>query len=823
MNAVATKTGFGDRPRALAPKPPLAAIALVSAAAIGYEILLLRLFSIIQWHHFAYMIISLALLGYGVSGTFLAIAGRWPQRSYTALFAANAVFFGFSSVGCFLLAQRVPFNPLELLWEPRQFLLLAAIYVLLSIPFFFAANCIGLSFYRFRGRVGRIYGSDLLGAGVGAAGVIVLLLALSPSEALRALGALGPVAAALAVFGSGVNRRWLAAALLAATAAVPLLLPGPWTDLRMSPYKGLSQALRVSGTKVVEQRFSPFGLLSVVESRKIPFRHAPGLSLLSPAGPPDQLAVFTDGGAFTVINRYRENEAPPAYLDFLTSALPYRLLRRPKVLVVGAGGGTDVLQALYHRAESIDAVELNPRMADLMRRDYAAFAGRIFDRQNVRLHVIEARAFAAASEDRFDLIQMALVDAFGPSSAGLLALNESYLYTVEALERFLARLAPGGLLAITRWTKLPPRDGPKLLATAIAALRKSGVARPERRLALIRSWKTSTLLVKNGEFSGDDVAVIRRFCRRRAFDIAYMPGLLAEETNRHNRLGRDYFFEAASALLGAGGEDFAGRYKYDIAPATDDRPYFFNFFKWRLLPEVFGLRGMGGLGLMEWGYPVLAATLVQAAAAGLLLILLPLWIGGRGGTAPSGIRRHRVLIYFLALGLAFLFVEIAFIQKFILFLIHPLYAAAVVLSAFLVFAGLGSLFSTRLRQRGIAGTRPGNPCLLAAAAIAAIAAGLLALLPSLLPLLAPLPEPVKVVVTFLLIAPLAFFMGMPFPLGLARLGEQDAKLIPWAWAINGCASVLAAVLATLLAVEFGFTAVVVLAVGFYGAAAWAYF
>ncbi len=813
MYAATTKTGFGDR-------PPLAAIALISTAALGYEILLLRLFSIIQWHHFAYMIISLALLGYGASGTFLAITGRWPRRSYTALFAANAVFFGFSSVGCFLLAQRVPFNPLELFWEPRQSLGLAAIYGLLSVPFFFAANCIGLSFYRFRDRVGRIYASDLLGAGIGAAGVIVLLLALFPSEALLALAALGPLAAALAVLGSAVNRRWLVVALLAATAAAPLLLPGPWTDLRMSPYKGLSQALRVSGAKVLEQRSSPFGLLSVVESRKVPFRHAPGLSLLSPSGPPDQLAVFTDGGALTVINRYREKEAPPAYLDFLTSALPYHLLRRPKVLVVGAGGGSDVLQGLYHQAESIDAVELNPRMADLMRRDYSAFAGRIFDRQNVRLHVTEARAFAAATEGRFDLIQMALVDAFGPSSAGLLALNESYLYTVEALEGFLARLAPGGLLAITRWTKLPPRDGPKLLATAIAALRKSGVARPGRRLALIRGWKTSTLLVKNGEFGGDDIAAIRRFCRGRAFDIAYMPGLLAEETNRHNRLGRAYFFEAARVLLGPGGEDFTGLYKYDISPATDDRPYFFNFFKWRLLPEVFGLRGMGGLGLMEWGYPVLAATLVQAAAAGLLLILLPLWIGGRGAAAPCVIRRYRVLIYFLALGFAFLFIEMAFIQKFILFLSHPLYAAAVVLSAFLVFAGLGSLFSARLRQRGIAGMRPGNPCLFAAAAIAA---ALLALLPSLLPLLAPLPEPVKAVVAVLLIAPLAFFMGMPFPLGLARLGEQDAALIPWAWAINGCASVLAAVLATLLAVEFGFTAVVLLAVGFYGAAAWAYF
>lgn len=267
--------------------------------------------------------------------------------------------------------------------------------------------------------------------------------------------------------------------------------------------------------------------------------------------------------------------------------------------------------------------------------------------------------------------------------------------------------------------------------------------------------------------------------------------------------------------MGPDGNDFIRRYKYDIRPATDDRPYFFNFFRWRLLGELYALRGRGGFGLLEWGYPVLALTLAQAVLIALALIPLPLLAvrarRGGGGTA----RKTSVLVYFLSLGLAFLFVEIAFIQKFILFLASPIYAVAVVLCGFLVFAGLGSRVSGRLLGHA-------KPCLAPVVAIVVFAVTYLFLLAPLFEELIMLPLAGKVAVSLLLIAPLAFAMGLPFPLGISRLGEAHPGLIPWAWAINGCASMLGAVLATVVAIQFGFSAVILAAVGLYGIAATAF-
>ncbi len=787
-----------------APAPPLAAVALLSAAALGYEVLLLRLFSIVQWHHFAYMIISLALLGYGVSGTVLALLGERAGRHFETLFMAAASLFGAAAVGCFLAAQRVPFNPLELLWDASQPARLAAIYLVLAVPFLFAATGIGLAFVRFRDRIGRVYGADLLGAGGGALGVLGLLFVAMPMDALSVIGALGPVAAALA---AGQARRWgpmVAAAALAAGLAVL-----PAGTLGITPYKGLSQTLETAGARVLSESSSPLGLLTVVDSPRIPFRHAPGLSLASPVGPPEQLGVFTDGDAYAAINRSDPGGPPPGHFAYLTSALPYALRQDPRVLVLGAGVGGDVLQALGQGAAAVDAVEINRQMADLVRGTYAEFAGRPFDRPGVRLHIAEARGFVTASGGGYDIIQVALLDAFGSASAGLHALNESYLYTVEALGLYLDRLADGGLLAVTRWVKLPPRDGLKLLATAAAALRRAGIEEPGRHLALIRGWKTSTLLVRDGPFTAAEAAAVRRFCVERSFDLAWLPDMTADEANRFTVLDQPYFFDGATALLGPDAASFTDRYKYDIRPATDDRPYFFNAFKWRLLPELTALRGRGGLGLLEWGYPVLVATLAQAAVAAVLLIAVPLWLTRRAAAGHAG--RGRVLVYFLGLGFAFLFVEMAFIQKFILFLNHPIYAAAAVLSAFLVFAGLGSLVSARLPGR--------NPAAFAIAAIAMIALTSVFVLPPILAELAAIPLPARFAVSMALIAPLAFCMGMPFPAGLARLGQGAPALIPWAWAINGCASVLGAVLATVIAIEVGFTAVILAAVALYGVAA----
>ncbi|MFQ5620113.1 MAG: spermidine synthase, partial [Rhodospirillales bacterium] len=414
------------------------AVALLSAAAIGYEILLIRLFSIILWHHFAFMIISLALLGVGASGTFLVFARRWLEPRFHRAFAGFAAAFGLSAVACFALARRVPFNPLEVVWDLGQQAALLHIYLLLALPFFCAATCIGLALSRFRQRIGAIYRADLLGAGAGASLVLLALFVLAPENYLRALGGLGLAAAAVIAF-AGPGPRWPAGLLAALALGVPFAWPGDWIAPRPSPYKGISLALHAPRARVIAERSSPLGLLSVVESPAIPFHFAPGLSLSAKAGPPPQLGVFTDGDGLTVITRFDGTPAKLAYLDQQTAALPFHLLRRPRTLILGAGGGADVLRALYHAARQVDAVEINPQMADLVRRDHAAFAGRLFQAPGVRLHIREARSFVEATGARWDLIHVGLLDSFTASGAGVLALKESALYTVEAFEAYLAR------------------------------------------------------------------------------------------------------------------------------------------------------------------------------------------------------------------------------------------------------------------------------------------------------------------------------------------------------------------------------------------------
>lgn len=810
----------GTRELAAGPaSPPVIAVAMISAAALGYEILLMRLFSIILWHHFAYMIISLALLGYGASGALLSLVQSAVQLRFVALFSAAAAAFGVSAIGCFALAQRVPFNPLEILWDPRQPAHLLAVYLLLALPFLCAGACVCMALSCCRGVVSRVYSFDILGAAAGSLGIVALLFVLAPADALKLVGALGCAAAAVAWLECGDRKRWPAAALLLA-AALPLALPQAWVEPAMSPYKELAQTLRIPDARVLEQRSSPLGLVSVVESPRIALRHAPGLSLNATAELPPQLGVFVDGEGLNALTRFDGRRASLAHLDQITSALAYHLLREPRVLVLGAGAGADVLQAHYHGARQIDAVELMPQVVDLVRHRFADYAGDIYGRV-ARVHVAEARGFVAASTQSYDLIQVALLDSFSASSAGLYALAENYLYTVEAVQDQLRHLQPGGLLAITRWITLPPRDTLKLFGAAVAALQRSGVADPGSRLALVRSWKTSTLLVKNGTFAAEDIAAIKAFCSARSFDVAFYPGMRPQEANRYNVVQPPDLFDGATALLGPGRAEFLQGYKFHIAPATDDKPHFFHFFKWRSLPELLALKGQGGLPLLEWGYPVLVATLLQAALASVLLIGLPLaWVTWRGARQNHGIARAgsrgRVLVYFLAIGFGFMFIEIAFIQKFVLFLSHPLYAIAVVLFAFLLFAGIGSRVSKRLAEGALALRCPG---LAVALAIGLSAALCLGLLPWLFQHAMGLRDEARILISVALIAPLAFFMGMPFPLGLARVEATDARLIPWAWGINGCASVTGAVLATLLAIHIGFTAVVVAALVLYGIAA----
>ena len=527
----------------------LVATLLVSAAAIGYELLLMRMLSIVQWHHFAYMIISLALLGYGVSGTAIALTRKWLGQRFEYAFATSALLFSVMMLLSYAGAQHIPFNALEIVWDPTQFARLAILYLVFFVPFFFAAFCIGLAFTCWRGEARRIYFFDLLGAGSGATLIIGVLFLVPPTMALVLL-ALLPLASSYIVVTPAQRRAPLVIAQLAWIVLLAVGVPQARLDLRISEYKGLAQALQVVDSEVLTELWSPLGMLSVVDSPAVPVRHAPGLSFNTRHIPPEQLAVFTDADGMSAITRYDGDPESLAYLGDVTAALPYELLDRPAVLILGAGTGSDVLQAIYHGASTIDAVELNPQMTLLVGDLYEDFAGHIYAHPGVSAHTGEARGFVARNTRKYDLIQIGLLDSFGASGAGVHALNESYIYTVEAIGAYLADLAPGGILAITRWIKTPPRDSLKLVATAAESLARNGVTDPGQRVALIRSWNTITLLIRNGEFSRDEIDRIRQFAGTRSFDTAYYPGIRREDANRFNQLDEPYVYEGAIALVG---------------------------------------------------------------------------------------------------------------------------------------------------------------------------------------------------------------------------------------------------------------------------------
>ncbi len=610
--------------------------------------------------------------------------------------------------------------------------------------------------------------------------------------------------------------KWNSLILIAAVGST-LLLPSP-DSLLISQYKSQNQLLTLPATKIVDHYSSPLGLITVVESAAMPLRHAPGLSIRADQELPEQLAVFTDADNMTAISAFDGDLASVGYLDQTTSALPYHLKSLSDILILGSGTGSDVLQALYHQVNHIDAVELNPQISDLVKTQYADFAGHIYSNPKVTLHNAEARGYVVTSDKSYDLLSISLMDTFGTSAAGLYSMAENYLYTEQAIKQYFQHLNENGYLSLTRWLKLPARDMPKLLAMVVNVLKQNKDVDPKQQILIIRSWQTDTLIVKNGVISSEEIKQLKQFCNDRNFDLVYYPSISEQEVNRFNILQQPYFYQAAQALLGESPQAFIDAYKFNIEPATDDRPYFFQFFKWRTLPELVSLATGGSLFLLESGYLLLIAALIQAIIASCLLLLLPFWLWKtRLGIDTKRHDTHQVAAYFFCLGIAFLFIEIGFIQKFTLILYHPLYAITTVISTFLISAGLGSHFSSQL-------TVDKHPYIIVLPIMMIlvlsfgyslnfdlIATGLLSM-----------SDISRYVGSILLIFPLGFFMGMPFPMGLIKLGQIMPEFIPLAWGINGCSSVISAILATLIAMQYGFTVLITLAVCIYLIAAYCF-
>ncbi len=791
-----------------------ACLFLASSATLLLEISLTRIFSVTQGYHFAFLAISLALLGFGASGAALALAPNLVSRHAKLIAAGSAALFAATSVGSVYLTNILPFDAYTLVWEPTQLVYLALYYLALAAPFFFAGLVVGAALTRYPSSSGTLYGANLVGAGVGC----LLSVALPPvAGAVGAVGAAAALALAGAVLAAGREARrpaLLAAIALAGVAAASAALPG-LRELRLSPYKAVSQALRHEDAARAWSRWNAFSLLDVIDSGSL--HAAPGLSFAYPGNLPSQMALAVDGDSLSPITDASPEQAE--FTEYLPTALAHRLSGGGKALAIEPGGGLDVLTALRNGAESVTAVVSNPLVIEAVGERFADEAGRIFDRPGVTVVNAGPRSYLSRASERFDVIQITLSDSFRPVLAGAYGVSESYSYTVEAFRSYYSRLEPGGFLSATRWAQTPPSEGVRAVSVAVEGLERSG-AEPANQLAVIRGLQTITLIVKRGPLDEADAAVIRDFADRLQYDLVYLPGIEAADLNRFSVHPEPVYHDVVTAILDP--ERRGALYSasvHDISPVHDDRPFYFHLFRWSQTPDVLASLGRTFQPFGGAGFLIALGSLVVAIVSASAFILAPLVLrpnresadGERaslfnGGTGPG---RLMPFVYFAGLGLGFLWVEIPLLQRFILYLDQPTYAFAAVLFAILVWSGVGSLASARLRLP-----------IAAAASLAAVLSAACALgLPALFEATLGWPFAGRLALGVGLLAPLGIAMGAPFPRAIRLLGETAPEAVPWAWAVNGSTSVVSAILATLLALSFGFTWVILGGAAAYLAAA----
>lgn len=771
------------------------AAGLVSLALIGFQIALMQALSIAQWYHFAHLVISVALLGFGAAGSFLAICRRPLLARANMVIALSLLFCGISMPLSTILVRGAAtrFDVYVLFVQRGQVGRLLLTQLCFLIPFFFGGLALALIFTSRVRQIGRLYFANLLGSALGGATGLAGLQVLSSAALPGALGGL-PLLAALLVLPA---RRRLPLGLLALGGGVVCWMmtfhPPP---TKTSEYKSLSRTLRLPGARVVFDRVHPLGQVQVVTSPAL--RYAPGLSLTWQAEVPAAAYVFVNGELHGAVPPARRNLLHP--LDFTTAALPYALGPHPSVLVLSAGGAEADL-ARRHGAGRVLVVEPHPVIAELARTGWLDLGAPLA----ADLVVEDPRAFLAGNREPFDLVLLPPVGAFG-GTMGLQAMQEQYLLTREAFAQIWNTLGPAGMVAATAWLDYPPRNPIRLLALLVAMLKDAGVPDPASHIAAVRSWATLTFVVTREPLTPTQVEAVRHFCRERQFDPALLPRLRPDERAAYNQTQDDTLFALLDAMISDTASSLIEAYDFRLTAPTDDRPYFSQFLRWRSLSTLRRAYGETNLPFVELGPLVGTLTLLQVSFLGLVLIFLPLFRLGRAG---SGI--GRTLLYFGGLGLGFMQLEIALIQRFILVWGHPLYSAAAVIGTLLAGMGLGSLSSSRLIPRR-------STCGIVLAVILVFLALLWRTSPALIGALLRWPFAGRVVASVLFLLPPAVVMGLPMPLGLRALEETRPALIPWAWGVNGCLSVVGAGLAGWLAVTSGFSVVLAVAAAAYAAA-----
>ena len=747
-------------------------IFIVSFITLSYETSLLRIFSLTLWYHFAFMIISIAMLGIGASGALLYLFPALLDIKKTDLYYVLLCFSIFSS---YLLSNQIPFDPARVAWEGVQVLYIMGYCVILSAPFFFSGLIIATVLKSAQKRVGFFYGMDLLGAGMGAFSVIALLFLMPPEKALVLLSMVSLVVAPL----FRIRMVFLSVPAVLVILSVLLFYPS-WLKPRISPYKPLALALKYPGARHIRSFYSPFSRVDLFKSPAA--RYAPGLSLQYLGTLPEQIGVTIDGDNMTAITVDSDREKL-SFLGYLPSSLAFELSEKSDVLLVEPKGGLDVLSARYHGFRNIYRADSDPTIIMALNR-----IGSDIYRENSWKGL--ARSWLQRKHLYLDLINISLLSG-GPT--GVFGFAEDYRYTIDAFVEYLTHLKPQGYLSVNLYILPPPRTEFRVVNTIYEALKTIGIRNIEEHIAAIRSWGVLSIIVKKSPLTERDMRFIKRFCKERGFDLLYYRGIKEEETNIFVRMSDNTYFHAFRSLMNPGKrEAFINSYLFDITARDDNSPFFHYYLKTKNLKEIYRTMGRKWQFFIEEGY-LLPLFLLVLLLLSLLIVLIPLLKGGSDPFRKG--RRIPFFVYFSSLGMGYMFVEIALIQKLIYPLEHPALSFATVVSAVVISSAAGSILSQRWQSLR-------RPYLLLSLCFLILLYGFV--FQRLASMVVVLPWILKVLVVFLGILPVGFLLGIPFPRGLSVIKENGQSLIPWAWAINGSFSVLSPTLGIIIALSAGY-------------------
>ncbi len=776
----------------------LAGLFFITSATLLLEILNTRLLSVVTWYHLSFFAVSMAMFGMAAGALWVYLKPqKFPREDALSSLYRYSILFALSTLICHLI---ILFTPLSTLggWDAANFFKMTLITLAVAIPFAFSGVVITVALTQVPGNSGLIYAVDLVGAALGSLACLALLSVLDISSATIA-STVVTVLAILFFQRAKTGRsdlRWVA---LAVVLAIGAFANSQFTSgLRVFYPKG--NEISYSDQTIEYWTIHGQILLSPAEERVGPFYWGAGAGAPVIEGMKLQGLVI-DGEAGTAVTQWDGNREGLEWPRFDVTSLPYHLRKEGNVAVIGVGGGRDILTALWAKSKHITGIEINGAILDILqdrRRDFVSL-----DQQpEVEFVHDEARSFLTRSDETYDVIQMSLIDTWAATGAGAFTLSENGLYTVEGWQIFFDKLAPNGLLSVSRWYSPEAlSETNRLISLAAMSLLEQGVDNPGDHAVLVARNTVATLLVSPTPFSDADLDQIESVAAEMAFTVLHSPRQESSE-----RLIRDALASKSSAQLEA-----ATQHEFlDFSPPLDSRPYFFNILKPSALLSTDA--ELGELGIVAGGNLLATYTLMLLcllAFIGVMLVIgVPLLLSGKP-QLPKGVFGSG-LLYFACIGTGFMMVQIPLIQRFSVYLGHPVYAVSVLLFSMIIAAGLGSSLSDR-----IAVERDRRWTFVLPLTIVAMIIALYLLSGPIIQATIDQGLLVRCLIVILLVAAAALPMGMCFPLGLRLFRQYSDECLPWLWGVNGATGVLASVLAVAISMWSGINSSLLVAIGCY--------